>query len=149
MPYVPVYRSRLTRFLGRGWRLTAAVFVVSLLYGSVASNVSAQELRPSLKMPTAIASVAAAADWASTYHALTNYHVRETNVLLQPFQGSPAKIVAVGAAIDVGTFTAWNMMIGPRHPKVAAAGMWGMAAFRTFLVYHNLRNETRALRRVP
>ena len=28
-------------------------------------------------------------------------------------------------------------------------GMWGMAAFRTFLVVHNLHNETRALRRVP
>jgi hypothetical protein len=125
------------------------VFVVSLLHGIAAGDASAQELRPSLKMPTTIASVAAAADWASTYHALTNYHVRETNVLLQGFQGSPGKLVAMGAAIDVGTFTAWNMLIGPRHPKVASAGMWGMAAFRTFLVYHNLRNETRALRRTP
>ena len=148
MPYIPVYRNR-SRFLGRGWRLVAAVFVVSLLQGIVAGRASAQEMRPSLRMPTTLASVAAAADWASTYHALTNYHVRETNVLLQPFQKSPGKLVAIGAAIDVGTFTAWNMMMGPRHPKVAAAGMWGMAAFRTFLVVHNLHNETRALRRLP
>ena len=136
-------------YLPRWWRLIAAVFVVSLLHGIAASKASAQELRPSLRMPTTIASVAAAADWASTYHALTNYHVHETNVLLQPFQKSPGTLVAMGAAIDVGTFTAWNMVIGPRHPKVAVAGMWGMAAFRSFLVYHNLRNETRALRRTP
>ena len=127
----------------------AAVFVVSLLPGSGATSASAQELRPSLRMPTTIASIAAAADWASTYHAMSNYHVRETNFLLQPFQKSPGKLVAVGAAIDVGTFTAWNMVIGPRHPKIASAGMWGMAAFRTFLVVHNLHNETRALRRTP
>ena len=139
MPYIP-----------RGWRLVAAVFVISLLPGLIAANsASAQELRPSLRIPTTIASVAAAADWASTYHAMTNYHVRETNVLLQPFQKSPGKLVAVGAAIDVGTFTAWNMWVGPKHPKVASAGMWAMAGFRTFLVYHNLRNEQRALRRLP
>jgi len=77
----------------------AAVFVVSLLQGIVAGRASAQELRPSLRMPTTLASVAAAADWASTYHALTNYHVRETNVLLQPFQKSPGKLVAIGAAL--------------------------------------------------
>ena len=134
----------------RGWRLVAAVFAVCLLAGMIKpGTASAQELRPSLKVPTVIASVAAAADWASTYHAMTNYHVRETNVLLQGFQSSPFKTVAAGAAIDVATFTAWNTMIGPRHPKVAVGGMWAMAAFRTFLVVHNLRNEQRALRRTP
>jgi hypothetical protein len=132
----------------RGWRLVAAVFAVCLLAGMIEpGTTSAQELRPSLRVPTVIASVAAAADWASTYHAMTNYHVRETNVLLQGFQGSPGKLVTAGAAIDVATFTAWNTIIGPRHPKVAAAGMWAMAGFRAFLVIHNLRNEQRALRR--
>jgi len=127
----------------------AAAFVVSLLPGIGANNAAAQELRPSLKLPTTIASIAAAADWASTYHAMSNYHVRETNFLLQSFQKSPGKLVAVGAAIDVGTYSAWNMLVAPKHPKVAAAGMWGMAAFRTFLVFHNLKNEQRALRRTP
>jgi hypothetical protein len=139
MPYIP-----------SGWRLVAAVFVVSLLPGLLgASSASAQELRPSLRIPTTIASIAAAADWASTYHAMSNYHVRETNFLLQPFQNSPGKLVVAGAAIDAATFTAWNVWIGPRHPKVASAGMWAMAGFRTFLVFHNLRNEQRALRRTP
>ena len=129
-----------------GWRLTAAVFVVSLFAG-LSSTASAQELRPSLRIPTTIASVAAAADWASTYYAMSNYHVRETNILLQPFQKSPGKLVFVGAAIDAVSFTAWNKMIGPRHPRVAASGMWAMAGFRAFLVLHNMRNTQKALRR--
>jgi len=102
------------RHIPMGWRLVAAVFVVFLL----PRTSSAQELRPSLKVPTTIASIAAAADWASTYHALTNYHVRETNILLQPFQKSPGKLVVVGAAIDMATFTAWNKWVGP------ACGPW-------------------------
>src|SRR5688572_23130820 len=131
------------RHISIRWRLVAALFVVFLL----SRTSSAQELRPSLKTPTTIASIAAAADWASTYHALTNYHVRETNVLLQPFQKSPGKLVVVGAAIDVATFTAWNTWVGPRHPRVASAGMWAMAGFRAYLVLHNLRNEQKALPR--
>ena len=136
MPYIP--------------RLMAAVFLVSLLPGLMgANNASAQELRPNLKMPTTVASIAAAADWASTYHAMTNYHVRETNFLLRGLQDSPGKLVVAGAAIDAATFTAWNSWVAPRHPKVASAGMWAMAGFRAYLVFHNLRNETRAIRRTP
>jgi hypothetical protein len=63
-----------------------------------------------------------AADWASTYHAMTNYHVRETNFLLRGLQDSPGKLVVAGAAIDAATFTAWNTWVAPRHPKVASAG---------------------------
>jgi hypothetical protein len=133
-------------YILKGRRLVAAVFAVSLFPG-LSSTASAQELRPSLRIPTTIASVAAAADWASTYHAMSNYHVRETNILLQPFQKSPGKLVLVGAAIDAASFTAWNTMIGPRHPRVAAAGMWAMAGFRAFLVVHNMRNTHKALRR--
>ena len=142
------------RYIPSGWRLSAAVFVVWLSAGLLgASTASAQELRPglspNLRMPTTIASIAAAADWASTYHAMTNYHVRETNFLLRGLQDSPGKLVIAGAAIDAATFTAWNTWVAPRHPKVASAGMWAMAGFRAYLVFHNLRNEQRALRRTP
>ena len=44
---------------------------------------------------------------------------------------------------------AWNAWVGPRHPKVAAAGMWAMAGFRAYLVVHNLRNTQKALPRNP
>jgi len=80
---------------------------------------------------------------------MTNYHVRETNFLLRGLQNSPGKLVIAGAAIDAATFTAWNTWVAPRHPRVASAGMWAMAGFRAYLVFHNLRNEQKALRRTP
>ena len=126
-----------------GWRLLAAWFVVCLLPGAA----SAQESSP-LKLPTVVASVAAGADWASTYHVLKNYHTRETNPLLQPWQNSPGKLVTVGAAIDAAAFSAWNVTVGRKHPRVAAAGLWAMAAFRAYLTVHNLRNQQKAERRV-
>ena len=122
-------------------RLLAALFMVSI-FPAVAS---AQET--SLKIPTFAASAAAAADWASTYHALKYYKVREVNPLLSPFQSSPGSLVTMGAMIDAGAFSAWNLTVGRRSPKVAAAGLWGMAVFRTYLAIHNLRNERKAERR--
>jgi hypothetical protein len=103
--------------------------------------------RSALRLPTIVAGAAAAADWATTYHALTNYHVREVNPLLQPFASSPGQLVSVGAAMDVGGLAAWNLMVGPTHPRMAVAGLWAMAAFRSYLALHNLRNEQRAARR--
>ena len=107
----------------------------------------AQERRPSLTAPTIAASAAAAADWASTYHALKYYRVREVNPLLQPFQQSPGAMISMGALIDAGSITGWNLRVGRPHPKIAAAGLWGMAAFRTYLAFHNLHNERIAARR--
>ena len=131
-------------YIRRGWRLAAALLVVCLLVPSFAS---AQDSSVNLKVPTIAASVAAAADWASTYHALTNYNLRETNPLLQSFQHSPGQLVTMGAAIDAVTFSAWNMAMGRKHPRVAAAGLWAMTGFRAFLVFHNLRNEQKVGRR--
>lgn len=127
---------------GRGGRrLLAALFLVSI----VPAIAAAQE--NSLKIPTLAASAASAADWASTYHALKYYKVREVNPLLSPFQSSPGSLVTMGALMDAGAFSAWNLTVGRRSPKVAAAGLWGMAVFRTYLAIHNLRNERRAERR--
>jgi hypothetical protein len=126
-----------------GWRLLAALFVVSLLPGMA----SAQETPSRLKLPTIVATAAAGADWASTYHALKYYQVRETNPLLQPWQQKPGKLVTVGAAIDAATFSAWNVTMGRRHPRIAAAGLWAMAGFRAYLAINNLRNEGKAGRR--
>jgi hypothetical protein len=126
-----------------GWRLLAAVAVLSLLPGLA----SAQEPANRLKLPTFAASTAAAADWASTYHALKNYNLREMNPLLQSFQDSPGRLVTVGAAIDAAAFSAWNVTVGRKHPRIAAAGLWAMAGFRAFLVIHNVRNTQRVDRR--
>ena len=127
----------------RGWRLAAAVALICLLPGLA----GAQEQRPDLRLPTLAASTAAAADWASTYHALKYYNLRETNPMLQSFQGSPGRLVTVGAAIDAAAFSTWNVTVGRKHPRIAAAGLWAMAGFRAYLVLHNLRNEQKAGRR--
>jgi hypothetical protein len=100
-----------------------------------------------LRNATMAATAAAAADWASTYHALRFFRVRETNPVLRPLDRTPGKMVALGAAMDIGVISAWNMTVGRDHPKVAVAGLWAMTAFRSYLALHNLHNERRADRR--
>jgi hypothetical protein len=100
-----------------------------------------------LRVPTIAASAAAAADWASTYHALKYYKVREVNPLLRPFDREPGAMISLGAAIDIGVVSAWNVALGRKHPRVAVTGLWAMAAFRTYLAVHNIRNERRSARR--
>ena len=120
--------------------------VVLLLCVCLAPSLaSAQSV--SLKGPTIAASVAAAADWTTTYHALKYYKVREANPLLQSLSGSPGRLVSLGAALDAGGLTAWNLSIGRSRPRVAAAGLWAMAAFRSYLAVHNMLNERKAARR--
>jgi hypothetical protein len=102
---------------------------------------------PSLKLPTIVASAAAAADWASTYHALKYYHVREINPVLRRFDDSPGRLISIGAVIDVGAMSLWNVTLGEKHPRAAAAGLWTMAAFRAYLAIHNFRNEQKAAHR--
>ena len=131
-------------------RLAAAALVLCLVTPELASaqlQPPAVPRQPSLKMPTLAASIAAGADWASTYHALTYYQLRETNPMLQAFQDSPGKLITVGAAIDAAAFSTWNVTVGRKHPRIAAAGLWAMAGFRAFLVFHNLRNEQKVARR--
>jgi hypothetical protein len=131
----------------RGWRLPAVLLVVYFLL--VPGHALAQETPKSLKLPTFAAGVAAAADWASTYHALKHYDLRETNPMLQSFQNSPGQLVTAGALIDAAAFSTWNLTMGRKHPKIAAAGLWAMAGFRAYLVLHNLRNTQKVARRVP
>lgn len=122
-------------------RPVAALFLVCLL----PAIASAQDDR--LRIPTIAASAAAAADWASTYHALKYYKVREANPILRPLDGSPLSLITVGGLIDAGAFSVWNVTVGRKNERVAAAGLWAMTAFRAFLVIHNIRNERRSERR--
>jgi hypothetical protein len=100
-----------------------------------------------LTLPTIVAGAAATGDWITTYHALKNYRLREANPLLRPFDDSPARVVWLGAAMDVGGVTAWNLAVGRQHPRLAASGLWAMSAFRAYLAVHNMRNEHRVPRR--
>jgi len=128
--------------LGRSVRRLLAALLMLCFVPAIAA---AQD--GSLRLPTFAASAASAADWASTYHALKHYKVREVNPLLRPFETSPGSLVTMGAMIDTGTFSAWNLTVGRRSPKLAAAGLWGMAVFRTYIAIHNMRNARKAERR--
>lgn len=125
----------------RLFRNAALVLCVSLLPGL------AQAQSISLKPQTIAASAAAAADWATTYHALKYYRLREANPLLRPLSGSPGPLVSIGGAIDVAAVSAWNLSLGRSRPQAAAAGLWAMAAFRSYLAIHNLVNERKAAKR--
>ena len=124
-----------------GRRLVAALVLLCTFPALAAAQDSG------LRAPTIAASVAAAADWASTYHALKYYRVRESNPMLRPLDRSPGSLVTVGALVDMAAFSAWNVTMGRRNPRIAAAGLWGMAAFRTYITLHNLRNVQRSERR--
>jgi hypothetical protein len=131
--------------LNRRLRFLATALLVAALTPTVAS---AQDLRQSrLHWPTIAAGAAASADWATTYHALKFYKVQEQNPVLKPFQSNPGRLVSMGAMIDVAGISAWNLTMGPKHPKMAAAGLWTMTAFRAYLALHNHMNEHRSERR--
>ena len=113
------------------------------------SPAAAQEQGNSLRIPTIAASAAAAADWASTYHALKYYKVEEQNPMLRPFQHRPGPMISLGGIIDAGSVSAWNLTVGRKNQRVAVAGLWAMTAFRAYLVIHNMRNMRQADRREP
>lgn len=115
-------------------------FALLALVALCPSTSAAQEQPGKLKIPTIAASAAAAADWVSTYKALKYYKVREQNPMLRPFQDSPGSMVSLGAVIDAGSVSAWNLTVGRKNQRVAVAGLWAMTAFRTYLAIHNMRN---------
>src|ERR1700704_1410535 len=122
--------------LNRRLRILAAALLVAILIPTVAS---AQQ--PRLKWPTIAAGTAATADWITTYHALKFYKVQEQNPVLKPFQSSPGRMVSMGGMMDVAGVSAWNLTLGRKPDRIAAAGLWTMTAFRVYLAIHNHVNE--------
>ena len=129
----------------RSVRVLAAALLVALFLPPLATAQEPQRAR--LYWPTIAAGTAATADWITTYNALKFYRVQETNPILKPLQRTPAKMISLGGAIDLAGIAAWNGALGPKHEKLAVAGLWTMAAFRTYLAVHNHLNEGRAERR--
>jgi len=130
----------------RRLRVLAAAVLVAIIAPSTASA-QQQPQQGRLYWPTIAAGTAATADWITTYHALTFYKVQETNPLLKPLEASPKRMISVGGIIDVAGVSAWNVTMGPKHDKLAAAGLWTMTAFRVYLAVHNHLNEHRAERK--
>jgi hypothetical protein len=132
-------------------RFSLALIVAALVLLCADPATAQVEQQPSqtagLRLPTTLFATAAAADWATTYYGIKHYQLRETNPLIRKFERTPAKMVLLGAAIDVGAVAAWNYTVGRKHPRVAAAGLWTMTAFRAYLAFHNSRNMQRSQRR--
>jgi hypothetical protein len=87
-------------------------------------------------------SAAAAADWASTAWSLNHPRSREDNPLIA-WAGAPPAIIAAGAAIDAAGAYAW-MKSTTNHRKLQSIGFLVAAAFRGYLVVHNLRINAQA-----
>ncbi len=121
-----------------------ALFLAAL---ALPVTATAQDRPPSLTLPTVAFGIASAADWVSTYHALTRFHAREQNPILRPIDHKPGAMIGLGGAIDVGLAASWNYAVGRNHPRIAAAGLWAGAAFRAYLAIHNFRSERRFERR--
>jgi len=128
-------------------RFKPVLFALVLAVACPTAGFAQQEDRPSLRIPTTVFAAAAAADWATTYYGIRNYQLRETNPLLRRMDDTPARMVLLGGAIDAGAVLAWNHVVGRNHPRLAAAGLWTVAAFRAYLAFHNIRNTQRASRR--
>src|SRR5438105_4116833 len=91
---------------------SSLVMVTLLVVLALPGTTAAQDRPQSLKLPTMMFGAAALADWATTYHALKNYDVREANPFLRPLDREPGKMVGLGAAIDVGLTAGWNYSVG-------------------------------------
>jgi hypothetical protein len=128
----------------RAGQILAAALLVVVVLPSTAAAQQQNQGRGRLYWPTIAAGGAATADWITTYHALKFYRVREQNPLLKPLDHTPMRMVSVGGLIDVAGISAWNLTVGPKHDKIAAAGLWTMTAFRVYLAVHNHLNEHRA-----
>ena len=131
--------------LNRRLRILAGALLVAMVVPSTAFAQQQQQVR--LYWPTIAAGTAATADWITTYHALKFYKVQEQNPVLKPFQSNPGRMVSMGGMMDVAGVSAWNLTLGRKHDRIAAAGLWTMTAFRVYLAIHNHVNEHRAERR--
>lgn len=87
----------------------------------------------------------ATADWITTYRFATRYRdlIHEENPLIGGLGRHPALMVAAGGGIDAATaWTTYRLLRG--HPRWARVAFYGAAAFRTYLVVHNVEMMRRA-----
>lgn len=99
----------------------------------------------SLTMPNIVFAGAAAADWATTYHFLSNnpgWH-HEGNPLLAWADDRTGETIAAGIAMDVVGAWALNRFVGRRHPKLAAFGLYAWAGLRGTMAARNYQMRPR------
>jgi hypothetical protein len=109
------------------------LFLLGVLTWAVPSYA---EDKLTLDIPTAIWASAVAADYTTTYRNM-NYFT-EKNPVLGWLDHEPAKMIALGVAIDAGTYFLWRD-ITKNNPKVRKIGLITAAVFRGYLAVHNQR----------
>jgi hypothetical protein len=110
------------------------VLLAAVILGGGGLRVSAQ----SLTLPTFVWGATVATDWASTAVTLRRGNV-EDNPTLKWAQGSPAGLVAFGAAEDAAGLWLMNKWMRRRHPKAMAVTLYALSGWRLFLGVHNFR----------
>lgn len=96
----------------------------------------------SLKHATGAFIVGATCDWITTFHNISD-GAHEQNPLLYGIGHDKAiPTVLPGIALDAAGVFAWKRFIAPKHPKLAAVGLYAAAGFRVYLVFHNLLTTT-------
>lgn len=100
----------------------------------------------SLKIPTAAYAAAIAADKATTLNCTLRVGCSEAmpGYAWLDRKGGPAAQMAVSTTIDVASVIVWRKLVGPKHPRIAAAGLYGMAAIRGFVAARNYSRVSRS-----
>lgn len=130
------------------------VCVAALLYAQPAGaqsppqtdRVISSSAAAELKIPVAIWAAAVAGDHVTTFQFRTKYPtlLHESNPLVRPLEDHPVWLVTANSAIDAATgWAAWKWL-GPHHPRMATVVFYGAAAYRTYLVAHNVRMMQKA-----
>jgi hypothetical protein len=86
-----------------------------------------------LRASTLVYAAVATSDASFTYYGLTHYRVGEMNPLVSPWEHRPAMMLGIGAGLDTGAVYAWNRIVGRQHPRIAAAGLYAVSAYRVYL----------------
>ncbi|MCX6543790.1 MAG: hypothetical protein NTV05_05180 [Acidobacteria bacterium] len=107
--------------------------IAALLVLLVVAPASAQSLRRA----TATYAHGVALDYATTYQALGR-GARETNPVVNWIPNRSA-MLAVGAAGDAAGAYLWVKVVGKKHRRLAAIGLYVAAGVRVWLAVHNDR----------
>lgn len=98
------------------------------------SALHAQDLRTA----TTVFAIAAAADTLTTHYGVMHGALVEANPALSPIH-DVAAMTAVAAGADVLGAMAWRRLVGRKHPRIAAVGLYAVAGVRVYLAAKGLR----------
>lgn len=99
-----------------------------------------------LKLPTTVYLVAITADKATTLNCTLRPGCWEDNPMYRwaDKSGGPLLQMTVSTGVDLVSIWAWNKTVGRKHPKLAALGLYSMAAIRATVAARNYARVRRS-----